>query len=240
MAGVRSILVTGANQGECRLGMHTVHQLAKTTGVLVFMGSRKIAAAEEALAKFSPDIDASSTIVPVQLDITDPSSVEKARDFIGKYLQEKSHPVLDPGPSSAGVGSPSSETYTINVLGTAQITAAVRPLLKDGSAILNISSSLGSNALFAHRPSHMPTGFLLYSASKAALNSLTVQWALDEERKGSGIRVVSICPGLNSTNLTNYSGGSDPADGCKVIVKEALAKEGKSAVFLHKDGEYPW
>jgi hypothetical protein len=47
--------------------------------------------------------------------------------------------------------------------------------------------------------------------------------------------------GLNATNLNNYiSVGGNPADGCKVIVNEALAKEGKSSVFIHKDGEYLW
>lgn len=46
--------------------------------------------------------------------------------------------------------------------------------------------------------------------------------------------------GHNATNLNNYSGAMNPADGCKVIVKEALAKEGRTSVFIQKDGDYPW
>ncbi|KAJ7432799.1 short-chain dehydrogenase/reductase SDR [Mycena galericulata] len=239
MATVRSFLVTGSNQG---LGMHTVHQLAATPEVLLFMGSRKLAAAEEALAKFASDIHPSSKVVPVQLDITDDASVKNAHAFIAKYLQENDLPGLDVLVNNAGIiGKTFEETFAVNVFGTARITDAIRPILNKGGAILNISSGLGSMSLYSQRPPVWPvTRSPFYGASKAALNSLTVQWALQEEQKGSGIRVVSICPGHNATNLNRYTGSKDPADGCKVIVKEALAKEGKTSVFIKQDGEWPW
>ncbi|KAJ7887631.1 oxidoreductase [Mycena olivaceomarginata] len=85
-----------------------------------------------------------------------------------------------------------------------------------------------------------PPLFPAYASSKSALNMLTVQWSLEEEKKGSGIRVVSICPGYNATNLNNYAGTMAPSEGCKVIVKTALEQNGKTRVFIHKDGEYPW
>ncbi|KAJ7467433.1 hypothetical protein B0H11DRAFT_2197348 [Mycena galericulata] len=226
--------------------MHTVDQLSKTPDVLVFMGSRKLAAAEETLAKFSSDIHPSSTVVPVQLDITDYTSIKNAHAFIANYLQQKNLPGLDVLVNNAAiVGNTFEETFGVNVFGTAKITEAIRPILNNGGAIINVSSGLGSMSLFSKRPPVMPVHLLLpahmmYGASKAALNSLTVQWALQEEQKGSGIRVVSVCPGLNKTNLNNYTGTKNPRDGCKVIVKEALAKEGKSSVFIHQDGEYVW
>ncbi|KAJ7486144.1 short-chain dehydrogenase/reductase SDR [Mycena galericulata] len=229
MSSIRSILVTGSNQGEC-LGMHTVHQLAMKPDVLVFMGSRKLAAAEEALAKFASEIHPSSIVVPVQLDITDDASVKNAHAFIAN--------------AATGVNT-FEEVYAVNVFGTARITAAIRPILKNGGTILNVSSVLGSSTLHAMRPPVLPVDTFLpihvyYNSSKAAINSLTVQWAQQEELKRSGIRVVSVCPGHNATNLNNYAGTMSPADGCKVIVKEVLATEGKSSVFIHKDGQYPW
>ncbi|KAJ6501884.1 hypothetical protein C8R45DRAFT_603880 [Mycena sanguinolenta] len=233
---LRSILVTGSNQG---LGMHTVHQLAATPDVLVFMGSRKLAAAEAALAKFAQDIHPSSSVVPVQLDITDDASIKNACAFVSQRLQEKSLASLDVLVNNAAiVGSTFQETYAVNVFGTVAFTEAIRPLLKDGGAILNISSGLGS--LYAHTQRPPPPIFLSYSSSKSALNSLTLQWAIQEEQKGSGIRVVSIDPGYNATNLNNYRGTMDPRDGCKVIVSAALEKEGKSGVFFNKDGELQW
>ncbi|KAJ7627120.1 hypothetical protein FB45DRAFT_868373 [Roridomyces roridus] len=259
MSATRVIFVSGANQG---LGMHTVRQLASTPDVLVFMGSRKLAAAEEALATFASEVHPSSSVVPLQLDITDAASVQNAHNFVSKTLKERNLPGLDvlinkcvtrvsffqdrtKTSTSAGIASAGPlEIYATNVLGTANLKDALCPLLtqRGSSAILNISSSLGSNTLFTHRPPTLSTSYLWYSTSKAALNSLTVQWALEEEEKGSGIRVVSICPGMNATRINNYTDfGGDPKDGVKVIVKEALlANEGRTAVFIHKDGVYPW
>ncbi|KAJ7131683.1 hypothetical protein C8R43DRAFT_1133629 [Mycena crocata] len=236
MSSVRAILVTGSNQG---LGMHTVHQLAKTPDVLIFMGSRKLAAAEEAKAKFAKDINASSSVVPVQLDITDSASIKDAVAFIASYLKEKSLPGLDVLVNNAGAAGATFEAiYAVNVFGTAAITEAIRPLLKNGGSIINVSSILGSCTMFTKSLSDLR--YLAYSSSKAAVNSLTVQWAAQEEQKSSGIRVVSICPGYNATNLNHYAGTMDPADGCKIIVDTALAKEGRSAVYFNKDGDLPW
>ncbi|KAJ7899078.1 hypothetical protein B0H13DRAFT_1884041 [Mycena leptocephala] len=197
MFGVRSILVTGANQGQPRnahrapAGDDTRRNCAWVNNAdfvwnatNIWPGSRKLPAAEEARAKFAPDIHPSSAVVPVQLDITDDVSVKNARAFI----------------AHAGLGAPTfEETYAVNVFGTAKITNAIRPILKNGGAIVNISSNLGSMTLWSTRPALFPTNYLLYSSSKAALNSLTVHY---------------------------LEAGGSPADGCKVIVKEALAKEG--------------
>ncbi|KAJ7742773.1 hypothetical protein B0H16DRAFT_1419458 [Mycena metata] len=236
---VRSILVTGSNQG---LGRHTVHQLAQTPDVILFMGSRKLEAAEEALSKFSSDIHASSSVVPVQLDITDEASIKAAHAFVVNHLKTKGLSSLDVLINNAAVWQESFEsTYTVNVFGTVAITEVFRPLIATGGAILNISSGLGSLRWHTKRPP--PPILPAYSSSKSALNSLTLQWAIQEEEKGSKIRVVSICPGLNATNLNNYTdlpGAKDPADGCKIIVKTALEKEGESGVFFNKDGPFEW
>ncbi|KAJ6508414.1 short-chain dehydrogenase/reductase SDR [Mycena sanguinolenta] len=235
---VRSFLVTGANQG---LGMHTVHQLASTPDVLVFMGSRKLAAAEEAISKIASDIHPSSAVVPVQLDITDKASVKNAHNIISGHLKEKSLAGLDVLVNNAAIMVPSFEpSYAVNVVGTVAITEAIRPLLNDGGAILNISTKVASMWLWSQTKWRERPIYPAYSSSKCALNSLTLQWAIQEEQKGSRIRVVSICPGYNATNMNNYAGTMDPADGCKVIVQTALDKDGKSGVFLDRNGEVQW
>ncbi|KAJ7738387.1 hypothetical protein B0H16DRAFT_1891400 [Mycena metata] len=233
---VRSILVTGSNQG---LGRHAVHQLAQTPDVIVFMGSRRLEAAEEALSKFASDIHASSSVVPIQLDITDAASINAAHVFVINHLKTKGLSNLDVLVNNAGiVGATFESTYSVNVFGTAAITEAFRSFIATGGAILNISSSLGSLTWHTKRPP--PPIHPAYSSSKSALNSLTLQWAIQEETKGSKIRVISICPGYNATNLNNYAGTMDPADGCKIIVTTALEKEGKSGVFINKDGYVEW
>ncbi|KAF7364853.1 Short-chain dehydrogenase/reductase family protein [Mycena venus] len=235
---VRTILVTGSNQG---LGMHTVHQLGSTPDIVVFMGSRKLAAAEEALSKFAADVHSSSTVVPVQLDITDASSIKAAHAFVSDFLKERGITSLDVLVNNAGIFVPSiEETYAVNVFGTVAVTEAFRTLLSKGGTIINISSGFGSIASYPKRPK--PVVLLPgYSSSKAALNMLTVQWAMQEEEKGSGISVVSICPGFNATNLSNYAeAAKSPADGCKIIVKTALEKEGRTGVFFNEDRDLEW
>ncbi|KAJ7078548.1 3-oxoacyl-reductase [Mycena belliarum] len=239
---IRTIFVSGSNQGEPEfnisgLGMNAVHQLAATPNVLVFMGSRKLAAAEEARAKFASDIHASSSVVPVQLDLCDTESIKNAHDSVAKVLKEKNLG-LDVLVNNAAVAGAFTEVYAVNVIGTAALTEAMLPLINKGGAILNISSELGSLIHFTKRPP--PPIHLAYSSSKAALNSLTLQWGIQEEEKGSGIRVVSICPGFNATKLNGYTGTMQPSEGAKFIVKNALEKDGKSSVFIHANGEYPW
>ncbi|KAJ7074649.1 hypothetical protein C8F01DRAFT_1101332 [Mycena amicta] len=235
MTTLRSIVVTGANQG---LGMHAVHQLAQTANVLVFMGSRKLSNAQEAIAKFASDIHPSSSVIPVQLDITDDESIKTARATIEKTLKDKELAGLDVLVNNAAIAVESfKEVYAVNVVGTSAVTAALRPLLNNGGSILNISSTLGSLDWHTQRPP--PPIYPAYSSSKSALNQLTLIWSI-EEQKGSGIRIVSICPGFNATNLNNYTGTMPPSEGVKIIVQTALEKGGKSGVFFSKTGTVKW
>ncbi|KAF7329060.1 Short-chain dehydrogenase/reductase family protein [Mycena kentingensis (nom. inval.)] len=233
---LRTIFVTGANQG---LGMHTVHQLAQKKNILVFMGSRKISNAEAAVAKFAADIHPSSTIVTVQLDLTDDNSILSAAATVKETLRQKSAAGLDVIVNNAGAAEGFRQTYAVNVIGPAALTAALRPMMNNGGAIVNISSRLGSLTWHTERPVP-PSYHPAYSSSKAALNQLTLVWAIEEEQKGSGIRVVSVCPGFNATSLNGYTGTASPAEGCKIIVATVLATEGKSGVFFNKYGPLDW
>jgi hypothetical protein len=60
-----------------------------------FQGSRKLEAALEARAGFASGIHASSSVVPVQLDITDAASIKNAHAFIADYLKANNLPGLD-------------------------------------------------------------------------------------------------------------------------------------------------
>ncbi|KAJ6583900.1 short chain oxidoreductase [Mycena vulgaris] len=213
MAKIRTILVTGSNQG---LGMHTAHQLGSIPNVVVFMGS-----------------------LPLQLDITDDSSIEAAHATIDGHLKGKNLRGLDVLINNAAILTPSfKETYEVNVFGTAAVTESILPLINPGGAILNISSIAGSLSFLQKTPDVLL--FPAYSSSKSALNNLTVEWALQEQRKGSRIRVVSICPGFNSTKMNNHTGTISPAEGCQVIVKAALDAEGRTGVYFNKDGDLQW
>ncbi|KAJ7751759.1 short-chain dehydrogenase/reductase SDR [Mycena maculata] len=216
---VRTILITGASQG-----------------------SLEMAAGEEALSKFAAAVHASSTVVPVQLDITDAASIAAAHTFITDFLKARGIAGLDVLVNNAGISTEDfKETYGVNVFGTVAVTTAMRPLLVNGGAILNISSRLSLIASYTKGP--LPPILPPYASSKAAINMLTVTWAMQEEAAGSGPRLtIGLGPttGYNRTQGTNYIGTGDPADGCKVIVAAALETGGRTGILLNKNGVFEW
>jgi hypothetical protein len=52
-------------------------------------------AAEESLVKFAAEVHPSSTVVPVQLDITDDASIRAAHALVAEALKAKGLPSLD-------------------------------------------------------------------------------------------------------------------------------------------------
>ncbi|KAJ3539552.1 hypothetical protein NM208_g5443 [Fusarium decemcellulare] len=89
-------------------------------------------------------------------------------------------------------------TFKTNVAGAHFVTKAFLPLLEDGSLkkIINISSGLGSIGLAGK---YRAAPFPAYNVSKAALNMLTVQYAL--QLAEDGFTVVAISPGWIRTDL---------------------------------------
>ncbi|CAK5283896.1 unnamed protein product [Mycena citricolor] len=244
MSSTYSVVITGANQG---LGYHTVHQIAQQPHKLVFMGARRMPAAEAAIAQIVADgIHPTSAVVAVYLDLADEQSIADAGIAVAAALKERGLTGIDALVNNAAMADgPPALVFSTNIAGTMAVKAAFRPLLKAGGTIVNVSSALGSQGLNAARPK-VPTRTLeTYGASKAALNNLTLQWAYEEEESGSGVRVVALDPGLTTTTMTSTRSflaghGESPAVACKVMVDAALATEGKSGVFFDKNGTIPW
>ena len=85
----------------------------------------------------------------------------------------------------------------VNVMGVFYCTQALAPLMRPGSAIVNLSSSAAN--------SNSP-GVGIYPPSKAAVESFTKQTALELGRRG--IRANAVGPGMIQTEGTqvNYEG----------------------------------
>lgn len=121
--------------------------------------------------------------------------------------------------------------FNINVLGPVlAIQEALKLFGPNGGSILNISSAVSKMP--------MATGSV-YSASKAALDSITV--SLSKELSGRNIRINSLLPGSVETEGTHSTGvmGSDLEK--TIIAKTPLGRIGqpldvaKVAVFLASD-----
>ena len=122
------------------------------------------------------------------------------REDVNKYVNEVSKDGLDILINNAGIGVTGNVTQAsdadwhkvldVNVVGTARMSAAAIPFLRKSksAAIVNVSStvSLGGFSQIA-----------VYSASKGAINALTLAMAADHIREG--IRINCVVPATADT-----------------------------------------
>lgn len=128
------------------------------------------------------------------------------------------------------------QSFKINVVGPLMTTKAFLPNLRRGHdpKIINISSSAGSIS------DNRSGGLLSYRVSKAALNMLSVNTAL--ELAAEKIACIALHPGWIKTRMTSFAGHMGPDEAAermiKVIDAVDMASTGK---FFHRDGhELTW
>jgi NAD(P)-dependent dehydrogenase (short-subunit alcohol dehydrogenase family) len=81
--------------------------------------------------------------------------------------------------------------------------------------------------------------FGTYSASKTALNALTVAFAADLET--NGIKVNSACPGFTGTDLNFFHGTRTVEQAASEPVRLALiGADGPTGTFSNDGGAIPW
>nr|WP_294812400.1 glucose 1-dehydrogenase [uncultured Sphingomonas sp.] len=102
----------------------------------------------------------------------------------------------------------------LNLKSVFLVTRAVKPLMGQGGAIVNVSSLAG-------RDGGGP-GASLYATSKGALMTLTRAWA--KEFGPEGIRVNAVCPGLIGTSFHDIF--SKPEGRAAVAGNTPLRREG--------------
>jgi NAD(P)-dependent dehydrogenase (short-subunit alcohol dehydrogenase family) len=146
------------------------------------------------------------------------------------------------GPPSRADLDPVRRTLLTNFVGPAAIAQAMLPLLRRSPAgrIVNVSSGLGSLARNTDPGwEHAPVKFLGYSASKAALNMLTVQLAF--ELKDTPIKVNSADPGYTATDLNDHGGTQTVEEGAAEAVRLALLpSDGPTGGYFSSAGPVPW
>jgi NAD(P)-dependent dehydrogenase (short-subunit alcohol dehydrogenase family) len=245
-------LVTGANKG---IGLQIAKDLA-AHGFTVLVGSRDLERGGAAARDIDGDAHA------IQLDVTDQASIQAAakriRDEFGRLdvLVNNagiSHAVeFEPGwnlEDAIELGRASvvpldevRAVFETNVFGVIAVTQAMLPLLREAPAarIVNVSSTAGSMTLNAD-PDH-PSRALFgpsYSGSKAALNAITLAFAIELE--STSIKVNAACPGFTGTDLNNFAGTRSVAEGAREPVRLALlGKDGPTGTFSNEAGPLPW
>ncbi|BCR88869.1 uncharacterized protein ACHE_50067S [Aspergillus chevalieri] len=144
-------------------------------------------------------------VVFIPLEVTDEASVSQSVKETQSILGQSSLDILV---NCAGVMSASDGKVaemdnlewhmSVNVTGVHNVIRAYLPLMQSGQVkkVINISSALGSitrapQMTFATAPA--------YKISKAALNALTVQYALSYQDEG--FTFIALCPGWVQTDM---------------------------------------
>jgi NAD(P)-dependent dehydrogenase (short-subunit alcohol dehydrogenase family) len=226
-------LVTGANRG---IGLEVVRQLARK-GMTVILGSRDLEKGTAAAAKLA---DEGLQVLPRQLDVADPDSIDRLAAQVEQEFGRLDVLVNNAGilydtwqqASTANLDTV-QEAIATNTLGPWRMCKAFVPLLRQSQQgrIVNVSSEAGSLA-------SMGGSTPAYSVSKAALNALTR--TLAAELKSSGILVNSICPGWVATDMGG-SGGRPVEDGAASVVWAVmLPADGPTGGFFRDGKPLPW
>jgi NAD(P)-dependent dehydrogenase (short-subunit alcohol dehydrogenase family) len=233
-------LVTGANKG---IGFEVARQLA-ASGCIVLLGARNESLGKEAAAKLVAE-GLGMRFVPI--DVTQLSTINAAAESISRDFGR-----LDILVNNAGINDPADgpaltanldaveRVLLTNFLGVLAVTQAMLPLLHKSAAgrIVNVSSGLGSLTRSAS-PNHSSTNLIGYSASKAALNMLTVQLA--RLLSDTAIKVNSAAPGYTATDLNGFRGTQTIPEGAVEVVRLALlSDDGPTGSFSEKTGVVPW
>jgi len=235
---MHNILITGANRG---IGLELTKQYL-SRGDYVWGSYRELENSQElvALSKESENL----SIFP--LDVTRPDSVADAFSALKSQgikieLLFNNAGIIDWNDFQNVTPQAFNDVYRVNVTGAFSVMKHAQGILDVGegkrSRIINLSSRLGSIEL---RGNTQLGGALAYQCSKAALNMLSKQSAIDLSKKS--LSVISMSPGWVKTDMGGPEAKYEVEESVSLILR-TLDKLDKhtTGIFIGEDGqEIPW
>lgn len=233
----RVALVTGANRG---IGLEISRQLL-ARGLRVVMTGRDEQATQRALRGLGGDASASGRAIAARLDVTEPASIEAARQTIASRFGAVDVLVNNAAVllfESSGVLSIPAEgyqrTFDTNLFGVIEACRVFVPTMAERGygRVVNVSSGAG-------QLSSMSTYAPAYSISKAALNAFTR--ILAETYRRRGVLANAVDPGWVRTDMGGRSAPRSVQEGAETIVWLAtLPDGGPSGGFFHDRQPIDW
>lgn len=216
-------VITGANRG---IGLELCRQLSARN-------DRVIGVCRGA----SPELAGLDVRVEEGVDVTEPASV-------AALVQRLDGTRVDVLVNMAGILTRESlddldfdrivRQFHVNAVGPLRLTAALLPLMGEGSKVVLVTSRMGSIG------DNTSGGRYGYRMSKAALNMAGVSLAHDLRPRGIAVGIVH--PGFVRTDMTGQQGLIDPPESAAGIVArvDELSLQ-NSGSFWHQNGELlPW
>ena len=202
-------LVTGGSRG---IGRAICLRLAGQGADIVLHYHRNRAAAEAVAAEIGRSVRL------VRADLSSPAEIEsmfaELRELRFDFLINNAG-IWKPTPLGSTTLDVVNQTIEINLRGPFWVTHCALPLLRDGARIINLSSVAGRTGKAGGRS--------LYGATKAAIDSLTQNWALElAPRK---ILVNAVAPGYIVTDMTSAH-LADPATLAHAVARHPLGRLG--------------
>lgn len=226
----RTVLVTGANRG---IGLAIARRLAEL-GNFVLLGSRDLKAGKDAARSLRR---ADLEIKPVQMDLTDPATIDAAIDQIRQAGQVdalvNNAGVLHEKPIFELTDREIGDSIAVHLAGPLRLIRALAPDMaaRGYGRIVNVSSGWGSFAEGMGGPG-------LYGVTKAALNALTKRLATELP---STVKVNAMCPGWVRTRMGGEGATRSPDEGADTAVWLAtLPDDGPTGGFFRDRKPIKW
>ena len=219
----QTVLITGTSRG---LGLALARELARQGWTLILDGR-----GAEALQAVSAELSQQTLVFAIAGDVTDAAHrarlAEAARSFDGLDAVINNASLLGPSPQPALLDYPLNsleQVYRTNVLAPLAVLQAVRPLLKPGARIINVSSDAGVEAY---------PGWGGYGSSKAALEQLSAVLAAENP----DLRVYWVDPGDMRTQMHQEAyPGEDISD--RPLPEESVPGFLELLTGTHPSGRY--
>lgn len=207
-----TIALTGATSG---IGLAAARVLARRAGVLVLQGPEPKPDVREILADLR---GAGADVRYVSADFTDLAAAARAADAIAAEAGGGLDALIDnagvPGTARRVLtGDGNERTLQVNYLAMVLLTERLAPHLRRGGRVVTVSSTTHRMAGLAVHDLDLATGYSpvqAYAQSKLAV----VTWSATLARvlAPQGVDVVSISPGVISTDLLHAMFGARGAD----------------------------
>lgn len=227
-------LVTGGNRG---IGLAVCEGLAKL-GMHVLLGSRDLANGAKAAGTLRQK---GLTVDAVQLDVTDPTSIENLHQTVqAQYkrldvLVNNAAILLDENSNILRLPIETMRaTMEANFYGPMMLCQTFLPLMRQHGygRVVNVSSQAGQLSSMGN---YAPA----YSISKTALNALTVMFAA--AMHGGDIKINAMCPGWVRTDMGGAGASRSPEQGAETILWLAtLPKDGPTGGFFRDKKPLAW